>query len=92
MLFEDSLKVAVSNAIKKLFGQEVAPSEVSINVTRKDFEGDLTVVVFNLAKAARMSPDTLANALGAELLASFDKVNAFNVVKGFLNQIGRAHV
>ena len=85
MLFEDSLKVAVSNAIKKLFGQEVAPSEVSINVTRKDFEGDLTVVVFNLAKAARMSPDALANALGAELLTSFDKVNAFNVVKGFLN-------
>lgn len=85
MLFEDSLKEAVAVALHKLYGAVILPSEVSINSTRKDFEGDLTVVVFNLAKAARMSPDALGNALGEELLNSFDKVNAFNVVKGFLN-------
>ncbi|MEN9331668.1 MAG: Arginine--tRNA ligase [Bacteroidota bacterium] len=85
MLFEDSLKSAVAEALHKLYGHTIAPSEVSINLTRKDFEGDLTVVVFNLAKAVRMNPDVLANELGAELVQSFDKVIAFNVVKGFLN-------
>lgn len=85
MLFEDSLKEAVVIALQKLYDISVIPSEVSINSTRKDFEGDLTVVVFNLAKSARMSPDALANELGAELVKGYDKVDAFNVVKGFLN-------
>ena len=44
MLFEDSLKEAVSVALQKLYGISITPSEVSINSTRKDFEGDLTVV------------------------------------------------
>ena len=85
MLFETEIKVAVAEAMQKLYTIAITPQEVSINATRKEFDGDLTVVVFNLAKQARKSPDQLANELGAAILESSSTFSSFNVVKGFLN-------
>lgn len=87
MLFELEIKVAVAEAMQKLYAISLQPQEVSINETRKEFVGDLTVVVFNLAKQARKSPDQLANELGAYILDSSPLVSSFNVVKGFLNLV-----
>ena len=87
MLFELEIKVAVSEAMQKLYAITLTLQEVSINATRKEFDGDLTVVVFNLAKQARKSPDQLANELGAAVMETSAPVSSFNVVKGFLNLV-----
>jgi arginyl-tRNA synthetase len=87
MLFEPEIKVAVAEAMQKLYAINLPTEEVSINATRKEFDGDLTVVVFNLAKQARKSPDQLANELGPVIMDSSAFVSSFNVVKGFLNLV-----
>ena len=56
MLFERELRKAVKNALVQLYKVEITSDEISIQPTRKDFEGDLTVVVFNLSKLAGKNP------------------------------------
>jgi arginyl-tRNA synthetase len=74
----------VVQAIKELFGADISESMVQIQRTRKEFEGDFTVVTFPFIKAARKSPEETGRLLG-EALLSLDEVSGFNVVKGFLN-------
>lgn len=85
MLFESELRADIVKALQQLYALEVNPDEVVINPTRKEFEGDLTLVVFNLAKTTRKNPDLLGSELGEWLLAHASEVSKFNVVKGFLN-------
>ncbi|MBL7923288.1 MAG: arginine--tRNA ligase [Bacteroidia bacterium] len=85
MLFERELRDAVKRGFSQLYRAEVALSDIAIQPTRKDFEGDLTVVVFNLAKLAGKSPEVIGNELGEWLKANEQEVSGFNVVKGFLN-------
>jgi arginyl-tRNA synthetase len=59
MLFEIELRTAVQEGMSRLFHLDVLPDDISIQPTRKDFDGDLTVVVFNLAKKAGKSPDAI---------------------------------
>jgi arginyl-tRNA synthetase len=87
MLFERELRNAVKNALIKLYKVDISSDEISIQPTRKDFEGDLTVVVFNLSKLAGKNPETLGNELGAWLVGNEREVESFNVLKGFLNII-----
>src|SRR5690606_3291758 len=56
-----------------------------MSVTRKEFEGDYTVVTFPFTKIAGKKPDDIANELGEYMLEHVDDISAFNVVKGFLN-------
>ncbi len=74
---------ATANALKKLYGLE--NQSLDFQETRKEFEGDLTLVVFPFVKAARKSPEQTAEELGKHLLDTVDEVTAYNVVKGFLN-------
>ena len=60
-------------------------AQLQIQKTRKEFEGDYTVVVFPLLKASRKSPEATAQELGAALTEKMPEVVSFNVVKGFLN-------
>lgn len=76
---------AVAQAVKAAFGIEVATNDIQIQKTRKEFEGDLTVVVFPLTRASRKGPEETANALGDHLVAHSGLVHHYNVVKGFLN-------
>lgn len=85
MLFERELRSAVKKALMQLYKVEVSSDEISIQPTRKDFEGDLTVVVFNLSKLAGKNPETLGNELGTWLVANEREVESYNVLKGFLN-------
>jgi arginyl-tRNA synthetase len=85
MLFERELRIAVVRAFQQLYAIELPPAEVSIQSTRKEFAGDLTLVVFNLSKLAGKNPEILGNELGEWLIQHEAEASAFNVVKGFLN-------
>ena len=79
------LQTASSEAIKAHYGVEVPSSTFNIQETRKDFEGELTIVVFPLSKYRLGSPPQVGEQLGNLLKERLDFVEDFNVVKGFLN-------
>ncbi|MCI6318565.1 MAG: arginine--tRNA ligase [Rikenellaceae bacterium] len=76
---------AAANAIHKLWETEVAPSSVQVQITRKEFEGDYTVVVFPFVKTSRQAPEATGAAMGEWIVANVPEISAFNCVKGFLN-------
>ena len=79
------LQEGVQKAVKSLYDLEVELSSVQISTTRKEFEGDYTVVVFPFTKAARKKPEAIGEELGQVIVDSLDQVVGFNVIKGFLN-------
>ncbi len=85
MSIENIIAEAVSGAVTALYGLECQPSSVVPQPTRKEFEGNLTVVVFPWVKAARKAPEQVAREIGDYLVANEPAVKAYNVVKGFLN-------
>lgn len=76
---------AAANAIHNLWGADVDPATVQVQLTRKEFEGDYTVVVFPFVKTSRQSPEATGAAIGEWIVANEQKISAFNCVKGFLN-------
>jgi len=71
--------------IKSLYNIEI--EKIEFQETRKDFEGDITIVVFPLLKFIKGNPAHIAETLGGYLLEHSDVVEGFNVVKGFLNLV-----
>ena len=82
---ESFLAAKASEAVKAVYGAEIDPSALQVQVTRKEFEGDFTLVVFPLLRITRQSPDATGVALGDWLVANCPEVAAYNSVKGFLN-------
>ena len=82
---EQFLAAKASEAIKALYNADVDPATLQVQVTRKEFEGDFTLVVFPLLRVTRQSPDATGCALGDWLVANCPEVSAYNSVKGFLN-------
>lgn len=76
---------AATIAVKELFDIEIAPSAFSIQETKKEFEGDYTIVVFPLTKYKIGSPVQIGEKLGQKLVESCDFIEKFAVVQGFLN-------
>jgi arginyl-tRNA synthetase len=76
---------ATLNAIKQIYNEEIAESVINLQETRKEFEGQVTIVVFPITKISKKSPEETANAIGEYLVENVEEVTAFNVVKGFLN-------
>ncbi len=72
-------------AVKALYGAEVPESLMQVGVTRKDFEGDYTLVVFPLLRTSRQAPAATAQAIGEWLTANCPEISGFNAVQGFLN-------
>ncbi len=72
-------------AIKSLYGVEANDSQVQIQTTRKEFEGDFTLVTFPLLKLSKKSPEVTAQEIGEFISGAAKEVESFNVVKGFLN-------
>ena len=88
MQIEQKITEAVIAAIKKLYGQEVPQSMVQLGATKKEFEGQLTLVVFPFLKMSRKKPEDTAQEIGQYLVEHLPKVVArFNVIKGFLNLV-----
>lgn len=75
----------VVKGIKQLYNEDVAESTISIQDTRKEFEGQATIVVFPFVRISKKSPEQTGTDLGEYLVANVKEVTAFNVVKGFLN-------
>ena len=75
------------NKIEKSIAELYSKSSVSINFqnTRKDFNGDVTLVVFSLLNISKKNPEETAKDIGAHLVDHVKEVVDFNVVKGFLN-------
>ncbi len=82
---EQFLAAKASEAVKALYNADIEPSAMQVSVTRKEFEGDFTLVVFPLLRTSRKSPDATGTEIGDWLVANCPEVSAFNSVKGFLN-------
>ena len=70
--------------VGNLYG-EVTPQQIQIQKTRKEFEGDYTLVCFPLLKLSRKSPEATATEIGEAVVAASEHISAYNVIKGFLN-------
>ena len=82
---EAFIQQKASAAIQAIYNTEVAQSSLQVAVTRKEFEGDYTLVTFQLLKITRQAPDATGNAIGQWLVDNVPEIAAFNSVKGFLN-------
>ena len=85
MNLEITLAQSVAQAIKKLYGAEVETEKIQLQKTRKEFEGDFTLVVFPFLALSKKRPEETAQEIGEELKSSLPIISSFNVVKGFLN-------
>ncbi|MGM9787046.1 MAG: arginine--tRNA ligase [Candidatus Cryptobacteroides sp.] len=82
---ESFIIAKASEAIQALYGVQTDPSSLQVQVTRKEFEGDYTLVVFPLLKVSRTSPENTGNAIGEWLKTNAPEIASYNTVKGFLN-------
>jgi len=82
-----TIGMVVANAVKTLYDLDIAVGEVQVQKTKKEFDGDLTVVVFPFVKAARKSPEQTGSEIGVYLVANQPFISDFNVIKGFLNLV-----
>lgn len=85
MSIDNLISAAVARAVKELYGVDTAPESIVPQATRKEFEGNLTIVVFPWVKAARKAPEVVGAEIGQWLAENEGAVQRFNVVKGFLN-------
>lgn len=84
MNIEKFIQELASESIEALYGK-VDDRLVQIQKTRKEFEGDYTLVVFPLLKISRKSPEMTATEIGEHMVAASRSLSGFNVIKGFLN-------
>ena len=85
MSIDNVISTAVASAVKALYGLDVDPATIVPQATRKEFEGNLTIMVFPWVKAARKAPEAVGAEIGQWLVDNEPAVAAFNTVKGFLN-------
>lgn len=85
MSIDNIIAQGVSRAVKELYGIDTPAEQIVPQATRKEFEGNLTVVVFPWVKAARKAPDAVAAEIGDWLVDNEPAVDRYNAVKGFLN-------
>ncbi|WP_270581318.1 arginine--tRNA ligase [Butyricimonas virosa] len=87
MTIEKMLTQQVLEAVKACYGVELTEKDVQLQETRKEFAGDLTVVVFPFTRYSRKSPEKTAKELGEYLKQNIEEVETYNVIKGFLNVV-----
>ncbi len=85
MLLQDSLSISISESLQKIFDLDINPSTVLFQKTKKEFIGDITLVVFPYSKASKKNPVETAGLIGEYLKLNSDLVYNYNVVQGFLN-------
>ena len=85
MSSESFIQNKAAAAIAALYGANIAPQEFQVSVTRKEFEGDYTLVVFPLLRISHASPEATGEAIGAYLKENVPEIAGYNCVKGFLN-------
>ena len=77
----------ITYAVKELFKADIPANQINFQTTRKEFDGDVTLVVFPMVRLAKKSPEQTADDIGSYLVQHVDSVENYNVVKGFLNMV-----
>jgi len=85
MTLQQTISEQVKAAIKELYSANL--ESVELQGTRKEFEGDITVVVFPMLRVVKGNPVQIGEAIGAYLVENVKEITAYNVVKGFLNLV-----
>ena len=85
MNIEKTLTQSVVEAIKSLYGADFNAEKIQLQKTRKEFEGDFTLVVFPFLSLSKKRPEETAQEIGEKLKENLSIISTFNVVKGFLN-------
>lgn len=81
----EEIAANVVACVQTLYGQETPTNKVALSPTRKEFEGDYTVVVFPYTKAAKKKPADIGEDLGEYIVENSPNISAYNVINGFLN-------
>ena len=81
----DFIASSAASAVRALYGTEPGPGLIQVQPTRKEFEGDVTLVVFPLLKTSRKAPEATAQEIGLWLKDNVAQIESYNIVKGFLN-------
>ena len=85
MSIDNIISASTAQALKALYGVDVAADTIVPQTTKKEFEGNLTIVVFPFLRASKKSPEATATEIGDYLVEHCEAVKTYNVVKGFLN-------
>lgn len=85
MTILDIIGKEICNAITSLYSCEISSCQIQLQATKKEFEGDVTLVVFPLLRITKKSPELSAAEIGEHLIKHSAVFSSFNVVKGFLN-------
>ncbi|MCH5216540.1 MAG: arginine--tRNA ligase [Muribaculaceae bacterium] len=85
MSIDNIISASVAEAVNKLYNASITADSVVPTATKKEFEGNLTVVVFPFLKMSKKNPETTAEEIGRYIQENCDAVKSFNVIKGFLN-------
>ena len=80
-----TIQAAAAAAIEQLYQQEITPESLTVQETKKEFEGDFTLVTFPLTRLKVGSPPQIGEAIGEKLQAEVEAIESYNVIKGFLN-------
>ena len=87
MNIETIIKPEVCRALKELYQAKVKEDNLQLQKTRREFKGDITIVVFPLVKYSKRPPEQTAEEIGTFLVEALEDVSEFNVIKGFLNLV-----
>lgn len=82
---QDTLVQQTVAAVKVLYGADIPESQISLQETRKEFEGQITIVTFPVTRFSKKSPEQTGTEIGEYLQQNIEAISAFNVIKGFLN-------
>ena len=86
MQLQHQIKLAAFDALQKMYQLQPEDISVTINLTKSDFEGDYTIILFNLLKPTKEKPDILGHKLGSWLMENYANLfSSYNLIKGFLN-------
>ena len=81
------IRQGVTEAIQKIYHSKIDRESIQIQLTRKEFEGDLTIIVFPYTQFSKINPEQTGTDIGNFLIQNLEMISTFNVVKGFLNLI-----
>lgn len=85
MTLENNLVAKAVLAIEELYGQKLETKQVPLQQTRKDLEGDFTIVVFGFTRLSHKTPEETGREIGEKMMALEPHIKSYNVIKGFLN-------
>jgi arginyl-tRNA synthetase len=87
MTITDIIQQGVIEGVKSLYSETISAEQITMNQTRKEFEGDYTVVTFSFARIAKKKPEAIGEELGTYLVNNVAEIERFNVIQGFLNLV-----